>query len=234
VSNIWLLGGSFSTHLRFAPSTPDGAEPLTVTFFTAPGGERAFAMSLYTGHIGERPSPAAEMILTLEDFDTDFFTWGGSMFVSEHMRQAMALDEAVARFYEIDASRSAALVRSKNYMLMQPLLEDDVSDPEGSIYRMERLTPHLPPLPTYVRSIAVRPGFEPDCDLFADSFFSTEIFCTDELASRVLKAGCTGATFTHPTGFGDGNTRRRTLRGIEKVVDWVKGEEVTELVEAID
>ena len=161
-----------------------------------------------------------------------FFTWGGSMFVSEHMRHAMALDEAQVRYYEIDDSRSAALAR--NYMIMQPLLEDDVADPEKSIYQMERFTPQAPPTPAYIRSIALRPDFQPDCDLFFDSFFSTELFCTDGLASRVLRAGCTGATFMHPTGFGDGNRLCRTARGIEKVVDWVDGTEVTELVEAID
>jgi hypothetical protein len=232
LNNIWLFDGSFTTDLCFVPRA-DNAEPLTITFLTAPGGQQEFAMSLYTGRMVERPNPAAEVILTLEDFDTDFFTWGGSMFVSEHMRQAMALDEAEVRFYEIDDSRSAALARSKNYMIMQPQLEDDVSDPERSIYQMERFMPRAPLTPAYIRSIALRSDFEPDCDLFFDSFFSTELFCTDGLASRVLKAGCTGARFTHPTGFGDGNKLCRTLRGIEKVVDGVNGEEITELVEAI-
>jgi hypothetical protein len=126
------------------------------------------------------------MILTLEDFEKDFFSWGGSMFVSERMRQAMALDEAQVRYYEIDDNRSAALVRSKNYMIMQPLLEDDVSDPEKSIYQMERFMPQAPLTPAYIRSIALRPDFEPDCELFYDSFFSTQLFCTDGLASRIL------------------------------------------------
>lgn len=233
MSALWLLDGSFATHLRFAPGA-DGVEPLTITFLMAPEGMQEFAMSLYTGRIGERPSPAAEVNLALEDFDTDFFTWGGSMFVSKRMRQAMALDDAVVRFYPIDDSRSAALVRSKSYMIMQPLLEDDVSDPEKSVYQMERFMPQAALTPAYIRSIAVRADFEPDCDLFFDSFFSTELFCTDGLASRVLRAGCTGATFTHPTSFGHENRLCRTSRGIEKVVDWVKGERITELVEAID
>jgi len=233
MNKIWLLEGSFATHLRFAPGA-DGAEPLTITFLTWPESMQEFAMGLYTGHNVERPSPAAEMILTLEDFDKDFFSWGGSMFVSERMLQAMALDEAQVRYYEIDDNRSAALVRSKNYMIMQPLLEDDVSDPEKSIYQMERFMRQAPLTPAYVRSIALRPDFEPDCELFFDSFFSTELFCTDGLASRILSAGCTGATFTHPTGFGDGNRLCRTRRGVEKVVGRVKGEEITQLVEAID
>ena len=234
MNRIWLLEGSFATDLCFVPGA-DGVEPITITFFTAPGGQQEFAISLYTGRIGERPSPAAELILTLETFDKDFFKWGGSMFVSERMRQAMALDEPEVLFYQIDASRSAPLPRSKNYMIMQPGLEDDVSDPENSIYEMTRFMPQAPLTPAYIRKIALRPDFAPDCDLFLDSFFGAELFCTDAFASRVLKTGCTGVTFTDPASYSaEGDRLCRTRRGIERAVDLVDGEWVTELVEAID
>jgi hypothetical protein len=193
-----------------------------------------FARDLYTRRMGDRPNPAAELIVTLEDFDKDFFNWCGSMFVSERMREIMALNASEARFFAVDASRSAPLPRSKNYQIMQPDIVDNVSDPETSDYELSQIVPDLPPTPTYVRRIAFRPGASPKHDLFFDSSFSLELFCTEAFASRLLKAGCTGATFTDPISLAGGDRFYRTRRGIEKVVRWEKGVEITELVEAID
>lgn len=233
MNRIWRFEGSFATDRALA-GRPEGPEPLTITYFTLPGKADEFALSLYTRRIGKRPNPTAELVLTLEDFDKDFFRWCGSMFVSERMRDVMALGRSEARFFEVDASRSAPLPRSKNYQIMQPDKTEDVSDPEKSVYEMTRFTRRQPLTPAYIRRIALRPDAAPKHDLFFDRFFSTELFCTDAFASRVLKGGCTGARFIDPNTFGEEDGLRRTARGIEKVVDWVDGTEVTELVEAID
>lgn len=233
MNTIWLFEGSYATDKALSVGL-DGTEPVTITHFTLPGKEREFAMSLYTRRIGDRPNPAAELILTLEDFDNDFFNWGGHMFVSERMRQVMALGASEARFFEVDASLSAQLPRSKNYQIMQPDVTEDLSDPEQSDYETSRIMPDLPLTPTYVRRIAFRPDAAPKHDLFFDRFFSLELFCTEAFAARVLKAGCTGARFTDPCSLAGGDRFYRTARGVEKVVGWKGGTEITALVQAID
>ncbi|HWF77791.1 MAG TPA: DUF1629 domain-containing protein [Caulobacteraceae bacterium] len=207
---------------------------MTITHFTLPGKTDEYALSLYTRRIGERPKQAAELVLTLEDFDKDFFRWGGSMFVSERMRDVMALGRSEARFFEVDASRSAPLPRSKNYQIMQPEMTDDVSDPERSVYKVTRFSPRQPLTPAYIRGIALRPEAAPKHELFFDRFFSTELFCTDAFASRVLRGGCTGVRFVDPSTCVMDGRLCRTVRGIERIVDFVDLVEVTELVEAID
>lgn len=232
MNTIWLFEGSYATDRAFGMAAAAGTEPVTITYLTFPEKMGEFARDLYTRRMGDRPNPAAELILTLEDFDKDFFKWCGSMLVSERMREVMALDASEARFFEVDASRSAPLPRSKNYQIMQPEITEDVSDPERSDYEMSRIMPDLPLTPTYVRRIAFRAGAAPKHNLFFDRFFSEKLFCTEAFASRVLKAGCTGATFTDPSSLAGEDRFYRTARGVEKVVDWVR--EITELVEAID
>ncbi len=236
MNDIWLLEGSFATDMAFGIAAAAGTEPVTITYFTLPGKHAGeFARDpVYAADGGPAGPGCEELILTLEDFDKDFFKWCGSMFVSERMREVMALDASEVRFFEVDASRSAPLPRSKNYQIMQPDIVEDLSDPERSEYEMSRIVPDLPLTPTYVRRIAFRPGAAPKRDLFFDRFFSLELFCTEAFASRVLKAGCTGATFTDPICLANGDRFLRTRRGIEKVVRWDKSGEITELVEAID
>jgi hypothetical protein len=233
MNKIWLFQGSFATDLAFS-GRPDSPEPITITHFTLPGKADEFALSLYTRRIGKRPTPTAELVLTLEDFDKDFFKWGGSMFVSERMRDVMALPRSAARFFKVDSSRSAPLPRSKNYQIMQPEMTDDVSDPKRSVYEMTRFSPRQPLTPAYIRGIAIRPDAAPKHELFFDRFFSTELFCTDAFASRVLRGGCTGARFVDPSTCMMDGRLCRTARGIERIVDFVDFVELTELVEAID
>jgi hypothetical protein len=233
MTTIWRFDGSSATDFAFAVSR-DGTKPITITHIMVPDKMREFAKSLYTRRLGDRPRPAAELILTLEDFDKDFFRWGGDMFVSERMREAMALDASEAQFFEVDASQSAPLPRSKNYQIMQPEITEELSDPEKSDYEMREIMPNLPPAPTYVRRIAFRAGVAPKHNLFFDRFFSLELFCTEAFASRVLEAGCTGMRFTDPSSLAGGDRFYRTARGIEKVVDWEGFTEITELVQAIE
>ena len=86
------------------------------------------------GRSREVPFPTVQLKITLEDFDADFFLWNALFLVSERMRQAMALDQSEVRFFEVDASQSAPLPRSKNYQIMEPTITEEVSDPEASHY----------------------------------------------------------------------------------------------------
>jgi hypothetical protein len=181
-----------------------------------------------------RSSPAAELVLTLEDFNVDWFDWLGSVFVSDRMRRAMALDQAEVRFFAVDDSKSAPLPRSKNYQIMEANVAQDVLDPEQSQYQMRQFLPDMPLVPNLTGRLTLRSDAAPKHDLFYDGFFTKELFCTDALALRVLEARCTGLSFMDPNSRGDQNLFR-TLRGIERSIGKDRnGVAITQVVEAID
>jgi hypothetical protein len=80
-------------------------------------------------------------------------------------------------------------------------------------------------------SLAFRPDADPAHEIFHDRSFKF-VYCTDEFALRVLRAGCSGAYFFDPPrSFGDDYKRIRTLRGVEEVVKWSRGSLRTKLVQ---
>jgi hypothetical protein len=175
---------------------------------------------------------AAKLTLTLESFDLDCFYWNGFTFVSEKMRRAMALGPSDIQYFDVDASESAPLPRSKNYQTMHVPVTEDLADlvnsdyicrhrPDGSV-RPDGM-PH---------SLVFRQDAEPAHEIFYDRHFKV-IYCTDEFALRVLRAGCTGAFFFDPSRPFGSQTRLRTLRGVEEIVKWTKTLLRTKLIEAI-
>lgn len=145
--------------------------------------------------------PTARLELTLESFSLDCFYWVDCkslqpyLFVSEDLRGAMALDARDVQYLPVDASLSAPLPRSKNYMIMHTPVVENVSDPDQSIYHGTAGSPEKPIL---VKRIAIRRDANPKHDIFRDSFFPGFVFCTDALAVRVLQRQCTGLRFVDP------------------------------------
>jgi uncharacterized protein DUF1629 len=189
------------------------------------------------GRERDTPFPVAQLKITLEDFDADYFVYDFLYrFVSERLRDAMDLDSAGARFFKVDASSSPPLARSKNYQIMEIAAVEDVVDLEGSIYLTKSRLPGMDGGDLfYFNHIAFRPDAAPRHELFyVRQAYIT--LCTEALALRVLKAGCTGMSFTHPNRGPDGQVFRRTLRGVEEYVEWdaVNGVEVTKLVTGIN
>jgi hypothetical protein len=155
--------------------------------------------------------PTLQIEFAPEDFNPDCFDWNGFTVVSEKMRRAMALGPSDIQYFEVDSSRAAPLPQSKRYQIMHVPVTEDVSDPEHSKYSL-RHRPEGVELWGRPASVAFRPDAEPAHEIFYDRFFRV-IFCTDALALRVLKAGCTGMRFLDPDLHND---RFRTLRGVEK------------------
>ncbi len=236
MTRIWVLEAQFATYLRFAGEGDEEEAPISVTHYVDTELLEDFAQSVHSGAMANRPDPAAELVLRLDDFDIDYFQWGGFRFVSERMRRAMALDPSDVRFFSVDARRSARLPRSMNYQIMDPAATETMSDPANSEYELSPLLPNVAPIATQVNRIAFRPDATLRHELFHDHFFATSLYCTDAFARRVLEAGCTGMTFVDPSSGRSDEALIRTLRGIEKRVDWdlASGAEITELVEALD
>jgi hypothetical protein len=160
--------------------------------------------------------PVWELRLTLDSFDIDCFGFDTCTLVSERMREAMNLDPSGVRFLDVDLSRSAPLPRSKKYQLMDITAVENVSDPSRSVFEMKRFCPESPLVPFRVESIAVRNDARPEHELFLDQFFRAAL-CSDALAMRVLKAGCTGVRFMDPSVMWKvAGGHFRTLRGIEQ------------------
>lgn len=170
------------------------------------------------GEFARTKLPRAEIEFTREDFDDDCFQCDALTFVSEKMRRAMALGPSDIQYFDVDTSRSPPLPRSKHYQLMHIPVAEDVSDPARSDYSF-RQRPDGFELLSPPHAIAFRPDVEPTHEIFYDRFFKV-ILCTDELALRILWAGCTGVRFLDPVQLDDLGSFFRTLRGVEEARDW--------------
>jgi hypothetical protein len=170
------------------------------------------------GKFAKKELPTAKLELTLENFDFDCFPRGMFTLVSEKMRSAMALGPADVQYFDVDASQSARLPQSMHYQIMHIPVTEDVSDPKNSDYTYHHfsdgsVTGGSP------RAVAFRPDAEPTHEIFYDRFFKV-IYCTDEFALRVLRAGCSGIRFFDPARFGGNASAFRTVRGVEQEVKW--------------
>lgn len=202
-------------------------EHCTVSRMSEPSGEGRIA-----GRFVREGSLATKLVLTLENFDLDCFYWGDFTFVSERMRRAMALGPSDIQYFDVDASESAALPRSKNYRTIHVPVTEDVSDPKNSDYLCHHRSDGSVIKTGMPFSAVFRRDVEPRHEIFYDEFFKI-IYCTDEFALRVLKAGCTGVFFFDPSHPGGHEIRLRTLRGVERIVKWTKRVFRTKLIEAI-
>lgn len=181
--------------------------------------EEMFRTDLAAGELKKGSLPTAKLELTLEDFDFDCFQQGIFMLVSEKMRCAMALGPMDVQYFEVDSSRSAPLPQSKHYQIMHIPVTEDVVDLKNSDYIYHHfsdgsVTDRLP------IAVAFRPDAEPKHEIFYDRFFKV-LYCTDEFALRVLRAGCSGIRFLDPAPpFERSSSVFRTVRGVEEEEKW--------------
>jgi hypothetical protein len=175
---------------------------------------------------------AVKLALTLENFDLDCFHWNDFTFVSEKMRCAMALGPGDIQYFDVDASESSPLPRSKNYRTIHVPVTEDVADPEDSDYICHHRPDGSVVATGMPLSVVFRRDVEPTHEIFYDKLFNV-IYCTDEFALRVLRAGCSGAFFFDPSHSSGNDTRLRTLRGVEEIVKWTKKLFRTKLIETI-
>lgn len=201
MKTIWIAMPHFPEGLVDHCALLDGTEP--------------FTPELIAGERGPNELPRAKLILTLEDFDADCLFWNCLWLVSEKMRRAMALGSSDIQYFDVDASESAPLPQSKNYQIMHVPVTEYMTDQKNLVYR-----PLKVPKPNVesrlASAVASGRGAELTHEIFHDRFRDL-IFCTDEFAVRILKAGCSGINFFDPFDFfGKRPMHFRTLRGIEE------------------
>jgi hypothetical protein len=233
MAKFWIVEACRPSHYRLI-SAPAGG-PVT-TYCDIENESELHAAVRCLGRPRTLPLPVARLKITREDFAADCFSWNLFLFVSEDMRRAMAFDPSQVRFYEVDSSASAALPRSKTYQIMDPAVSADVSDLERSVYRVRQFAsgrllkmiesgqypkPDRPMTLIEADRIAFRPDAASEHDLFCDRFFDKHIVCTNDFATRILKARLTGMRFIDPmTASPKFKRRYRTLRGLEEHVAW--------------
>ena len=159
--------------------------------------------------------PIAQLKLSLENFSLDCFRWQAYRLVSQQLRDAMALAPRDVQYLPVNASLSAPLPRSKNYMIMHVPAVEDASDVERSDYQIRHFEGFQREV-TLPSRIAIRQGFMSQHEMFQDQFFWF-VLCTDALAVRVLQRQCTGLRFCD-LDYLDNPSRFRTLRGIEEEI----------------
>jgi hypothetical protein len=178
-----------------------------------------FWAHLAAGELAKNGLPTAKLELTLESFDVDCFTIGRFRLVSERMRSAMALGPTDVQYFDIDSSRSARLPQSKNYHIMHVPVTEAVSDPENSDYTSHHWSDGSVTNGSPI-AVAFRPDAQPKHEILYDRFFKV-IYCSDEFALRVLRAGCSGIRFFNPARPVGGDAGAfRTLRGVEQELKW--------------
>jgi hypothetical protein len=197
--------------------------------------EEVFAAGLWVGRV-RSPLPVVQLKLTLESFEVDCFSFQYRTLVSRRLRDAMALDPSAVQYFDVDASQSAPKAKAMDYKVLNVSVTEDVTDQQSSNFRMGSLMPGGPSVVTDLQSIAFRRDAQPKHPLFCDRFFAGHLFCTDDLALRVLRAGCTGIQFLDTAQLHFARAMRyRTVQGVEESV-WDPEAEITKtrLVEEIN
>jgi len=220
MTNVWYFAADPETGGRFERPLPNpdaGKGPSSPSPHCRILNRRqVFALSLFARHMKGSAYPVARLKLTLEDFDADYFEFEANMFVSERLRQVMALDPSGVRYFEVDSKLSAPLPRSKNYQIMGPIAFEDVLESETADDHLDRR--YVPP-DSEIKFVQTRPGANPAHQLFYDNQYSGHLACTDALALRVLASGCTGVRFFDLHYWFRGKRFFRSLQGIEELID---------------
>lgn len=140
------------------------------------------------------------------DFSPDYFSLAGLTFVSRRFRDALAQPEGVVQYWPIHLARGSEEARAQDYMLFrilawQPALDWGCSVCEREEFINPRTGEHLVAARSIKRFVPLD-DLVPRTEIFRAAEARTSILVTDGLAERVLRAGCTGASFREPQTIG--------------------------------
>ena len=149
---------------------------------------------------GDFPLPIVAM--PAKSFAPDFWTFGSYYFASRRLREALAQPEDVVEFAPIQWIRSSKAARLQEYRWMRVLARQEALD----LDRCDGTVEHRPDPVTgamvghfgHISRAALRSDLVPRTGIFRLRESMSKIYVTDEVAERVLRAGCTGICFQHP------------------------------------
>lgn len=160
--------------------------------------------------------PRPEVWLPPLGFAPDHFHLTGLMFVSRRFRDVLAQADGVVQYWPIRLARGSEEAYAQDYMLFrvlawQPALDWERSECEREEATIERTGERLVTA-LFIRRFVPLPDLVPRTEIFRAAEAPTSILVTDGLAERVLRAGCTGASFEEPQTIGLLGHRPRRFR----------------------
>ena len=170
------------------------------------------------------PSPFLPVTLNLpvpDRFDLDFFPWNSIDFCSARLRAALAQPPNVVQYLPVTVNTPDPRLRAMDYKIIrvlasQPTIDIERSEGEFTI-RDDRFIGGPVVWPGYTKRLTLLPGLRPRTAVFRVEEFRTRVFATDELAERVMQAGCLGIEFRDPASWSlDDDPFIRTATGVER------------------
>lgn len=164
--------------------------------------------------------PAPRLALPGRGFAPDYFKFGRHTFCSRRFRDALVQPKHVVQFTPVDLVSGGAMAQAQDYRLMrvipwQPAMDLERSECEVNEFISPINGKHVRHA-GFIDRFAWLDGLQPKTDIFRIDESPTYILVKDEVAERVLKAGCTGMEFSHPDNMQTGMRieRYRTADGI--------------------
>lgn len=178
-------------------------------------------------------TPPADITISLDGYAPDLMHIEGILFASKRLRSSIDQPAHVVEYLDVLPDKLAPSARAADYKMIHILASESAIDVEQSTFEMKSWRVN-DPQPQFAK-IVMKKSLIPKTEMFRDRFGITYEFCTDALAMRVLRSGCTGIRFFDPASLHQGNTVRwRTLRGVEmKIWNPDLDDFVTTLVEEI-
>jgi hypothetical protein len=170
----------------------------------------------------DKPLPSGFPALQLampDDFTPDYFHYDCFAIVSRQMKDALAQQEHVVQFVPVELINGGPQAQAREYHLMRILPRQPAIDLERSECDIEehtnRVTGQTFKWPTNIWRFVLRDDLQPRTEIFRVDEIPSEVLVVDELAERVLRAGCTGVEFSDPANRQGGKRveRYRTLDG---------------------
>jgi hypothetical protein len=154
-------------------------------------------------------------------FFPDYFIAAGATCCSAVMRAAMNLPPDVVQYTPLKCVGDDPRLLFMGYQLMRVLAVQDAFDIDASSVTFKQVEDHfIGGWSTQIRfydRLVLRPGFQPQSDLFRAAELPQDLFATDALAERVMRAGCVGIEFSalDAPDYTDQPSVIRTARGAE-------------------
>jgi hypothetical protein len=142
------------------------------------------------------------LALPSRGFAPDYFAFGRYEFCSRRLRDALAQPGNVVQFAPVELVSGGTKAQAQDYRLMRVLARQPAMDLERSQCEVEEFTTLMTnqrvKYASFIERFALPDGLQPHSEIFRIDESPTDILVTDEVAGRVLKAGCTGIEFSHP------------------------------------
>ncbi|MDB2439916.1 hypothetical protein N9W89_14480 [Hellea sp.] len=176
-----------------------------------------------------------ELEFSSPKLDTDSFSRQGLHAVSEKLRDILQLSKFEALFIDLKVSGVNPLMEQKNLQALIFTGKEDVIDLDKSDYRVTKSEFSDFDFRS-MTTARFKPNVQTNRKVFRDAFFN-QIFCTNEIALRLLSSDCVGFGLYHPGFVFGSHPIRLTREGLGRGTGKFKrniGDYMTEILVPFD